>query len=368
MINYKRFAQWLLLAYVVLSMPAAFVSCTNYDNPTSAPTPVQHEDWYNYLDSAQVREERGLANAEKYAPYTYRLERQDTARALPDNLRACTDAFNEANRSKMLEPDKDFTPSREGFDGLNLSGSTSTSYQQLDALTDWLKEKAGGKKIYILDLRSEYNMYVNGNLLNYYGFNNWANIGLKREDIIAGEKAHCSSIIGQTIPTGTFSEKTNYIIQDTLWIDVSEVMTEEQAVAKMAEAKGVDMMGYRITPLDHCFPVDQVIDDFLEFYRQVPKDAWVHMHCYAGRGRTTLFMTFFDMLRNPGVSERDIIYRQLLIGGVNLHYTFHEGDKLWRVPLFTEIDHMVGLMKLYAEENAANNYTKSWTEWKRSKR
>lgn len=368
MMNYKRISQWLLLASVVLTLPVTFVSCTNEDNSTSSIKDYSKEGWYSYLDSAQVREDRGLANASQYVAYTYRLERNDTAVKLPDNLRSCADAFNEKLRSKMLAADQGFTPSREGMDGLNLSGSTSTSYKQLDALADWLKEKAGDKKIYILDLRNEYNLYVNGHLLNYYGFNNWANIGRTKDEIIQGENAFARQLMGTKIPVGPIGSETNYIIKDTTWLDVNEVLTEEEAVVKMAKEKGMDMECYRITALDHCFPIDRVIDDFIEFYRSLPKDAWVHMHCYAGRGRTTLFMAFFDMLRNPQVSEKDIVYRHLLIGGVNLYYTYKEGDKLWRVPLFNEINYMVSLMKKYAEENAANNYSVPWSVWKSTKR
>jgi len=356
---------WLLLACLVVCLPAAFVSCDNNDN--SVPV-VEKPLWYTYLDSAEVRETRGLANAELYKAYTYRVEHYDSAVKVPDNLRSTDDPFNEEYRPNQFGDDKGYTPSRKGMENLHFSGSTSFSYKQLDALTDWLKEKAGGKKIYILDLRNEYNVFINGHLVNYYGYNNWANIGRKRDDIIAGEKAFAENLVGQHIPIGTISGSTKYLIVDTTWVDVTECLTEEQAIKKMAAEKNVDMEPYRITPLDHCFPVDQVIDDFLAFYRQLPEDAWVHMHCYAGRGRTTLFMAFFDMLRNPDVPLRDIINRQLLIGGVNLRYVYKDGDKLWRVPLFTEIDCMTELMKLYVDENVSNGYTRSWTEWKNTKR
>jgi len=356
---------WLLLTGLIVCLPSAFVSCDNNDNPTPV---VEKPAWYIYLDSAQVRESRGLANASFYAANTYRLEHNDTAVRVPDNLRSSDDAFDEKYRSRQIEADKGFTPTRDGMENLHISGSTSISYKQLDALTDWLKAKAGGKKIFILDLRSEYNIYVNGHLINYYGFNNWANIGRKRDDIIAGERTFAESLVGKRISTGTISAETEYQIVDTMWVDVTECLTEEQAVKKMAAAKGVDMEPYRITPIDHCFPVDGVIDDFLEFYRSVPKDAWVHMHCYAGRGRTTLFMSFFDMLRNPNVPLRDIINRQVLIGGVNLYYVVKEGDKAWRIPLFTEIDRMMSLLKLYVDENASNGYTRSWSDWKATKR
>lgn len=70
---------------------------------------------------------------------------------------------------------------------------------------------------------------------------------------------------------------------------------------------------------DHFRPEDSDVDHFVAFYKQLPKDAWLHYHCYAGMGRTTIFFVIHDILKNAGsVSFDDIIQRQKLIGIVDL--------------------------------------------------
>ena len=50
-------------------------------------------------------------------------------------------------------------------------------------------------------------------------------------------------------------------------------------------------------------------------YETMPKNGWAHFHCEAGRGRTTMFMVLYDMLRNANrVSLEDIARRQQLLG------------------------------------------------------
>lgn len=44
-------------------------------------------------------------------------------------------------------------------------------------------------------------------------------------------------------------------------------------------------------------------------------------HCEAGEGRTTAYMAMYDMMKNPDVSLKDILYRQHLLGGNYVAYT-----------------------------------------------
>ena len=42
-------------------------------------------------------------------------------------------------------------------------------------------------------------------------------------------------------------------------------------------------------------------------------------------------------------------------------------EQPWRVELFTEISWLVPLLYDYVQENKANGYTRSWSEWKKEK-
>ncbi len=69
-------------------------------------------------------------------------------------------------------------------------------------------------------------------------------------------------------------------------------------------------------------PDAETLDKFLEFLKTLPKDAWLHIHCDKGKGRTTVMMTVLDIIRNGHqLSLEDIVERQYLMGGVNLFDT-----------------------------------------------
>jgi len=355
----------MMLPVVMLVVSLNFVSCDKYPSKPD----YSKESWYIYLDSAEVRETRGLANAATYEWYALRLNNENVAKVEPYHFRTCQYPYDDGQRGRFPTGTQDYTPTREGLDQLNISGSGSYSYQELLWLVDELKQKAGNNPIYIVNLRQEWNVFVNGHCLSAYGYNNWANIGRDRESIIQGEKDLVESFKGTTIITGDFGSETDYQLlpENEIQVVVEDefTFTEEAAIAKIARETGYDLHSYRITALDHTFARDYAIDDFIAFYRTVPKNAWVHLHCAGGNGRTSVFMAFFDMLRNPEVSEKDIIYRQCLIGGTCAYYEFREGDKEWRIPLFTETSNMIHVMKMYAEQNAASGYAKSWSEWKK---
>ena len=77
-------------------------------------------------------------------------------------------------------------------------------------------------------------------------------------------------------------------------------------------------------------------------------------------------MSFYDMLKNPDVPLKDILYRQTELGGTSLYY---KGDRpneqAWRVELFTETSWMVPLLYDYVQDNKENGYSVSWTDWKK---
>ena len=55
-----------------------------------------------------------------------------------------------------------------------------------------------------------------------------------------------------------------------------------------------------------------------------------------------------------------------MIGGTSLYYQgTMPWEEPWRVQLFTETSYLVPLLHDYAEDNAKNGYTVSWSEWKK---
>ncbi len=72
-------------------------------------------------------------------------------------------------------------------------------------------------------------------------------------------------------------------------------------------------------------PSQEMVDKIVAFAQILPKDAWLHAHCDAGRGRTTMFMIMMDIIKNGHqVSVEEIVERQYRLGGVDMFDT-----KVW---------------------------------------
>ena len=362
----KKFINLTLLLAFVLGSTTSFVSCTTNDNPvvSGGAIPGAHtypSEVYIYLNKANYRESLDPVGAKGYEAKEWRLEVKNTKQEMPFNFRWCEGEFNVGGLNEEL-PEPTYIPSREGLEGLNLSGSARFSELQLKELTDYINQKAGGRTKVMIDLRAECHGFVNGNHVSWYGYINWSNIGKKRDQILAEEEQLFNDVKGKKIVAGTISSSNNYVMTDSTWILVAadSALTEKQ----MVERYGWEYR--RVTALDHTFPSDDVIDQFLEVYRSLPQDAWVHFHCQAGRGRTTMYMTFYDMLKNPDVPLKDIMYRQTELGGTSLYY---KGDRPteqpWRVELFTETSWLTPLLYDYVQDNKVNGYSVSWTDWKK---
>lgn len=351
---------WMLILSLILSGSTTFVSCSSNDNPVEVIEVPEVEA--RYLTAADIRENvSAFQNASTYAPYKeWRADALEAGEAL-FNLRFVTNEFDATTENALELPDPSYVPTRQGLDGLNISGSARPTKKQLEDLAPTLKQKSGNKPIYVVDLRSETHAIINGHHLSQYGFQNWVNIGKSKDEIIEDEKQLVNSLKGGKITYAKIGSSTNYEPKNAVEEEVSEALTEEELVTSLG------MKYQRITALDHVFQKDAIIDDFIAFYRSLPADgAWLHFHCQAGRGRTTFFMCLYDMLRNPAVPLKDILYRQTLIGGTSM-YNDGTGQAEWRQDLFKEISVMIPVVYAYVQDNVKNGYSVPWSTWKKQK-
>lgn len=351
---------WMLILSLILSGSTTFVSCSSDDDSIEVVELPAVEA--RYLTAADLRENVSAnQNALTYAPYKeWRADALEAGEAL-FNLRFVTNAFDATTENALELPDPSYVPTRQGLDGLNISGSGRPTKKQFEDLALTLKQKAGNMPVFVVDLRSETHAIINGHHLSQYGFQNWVNIGKSKDEIIEHEKQLVQSLKGGKITYAKIGSSTNYEPKNPTEEEVNEALTEEELVTSLG------MKYQRITALDHVFQKDAIIDEFITFYRSLPADgAWLHFHCQAGRGRTTFFMCFYDMLRNPGVPLKDILYRQTLIGGTSM-YNDGTGQAEWRQDLFKEISVMIPVVYAYVQDNAKNGYTIPWSAWKKQK-
>ena len=94
---------------------------------------------------------------------------------------------------------------------------------------------------------------------------------------------------------------------------VGSIMSE----AKLARLENVNYIRFPVT--DHHAPSPETIQKFIDFYKNLPSDAYLLIHCRGGSGRSTFFMVLCDILKNgQNVSFKDMVYRQYLLGGRNM--------------------------------------------------
>ena len=114
---------------------------------------------------------------------------------------------------------------------------------------------------------------------------------------------------------------------------------------------------------DHIWPEPAAVDEFVRFYKTLPDDVWLHFHCQAGEGRTTEFLAMYDILKNPTVPLKDVLYRQCLLGGSYVAHVEPAGSTYWKVPYYEEKARHIALFHRYVREQQAADFAVSWSDW-----
>ena len=98
------------------------------------------------------------------------------------------------------------------------------------------------------------------------------------------------------------------------------------------------------------WPEPQAIDDFVAFYRSLPREhGWLFFHCQAGQGRTTTFMTLYELLEQPDHSAAEAATHQKALGGADL---VQAGYLPWLEKFHT-----------YVRDNRDQDFMTSWSRW-----
>jgi protein-tyrosine phosphatase len=219
------------------------------------------------------------------------LEDYPNNNTLPHHFRKSTDEISEAADNNI---------NLKGLDTLNISGSGQFSESALSLIKDSIPNNF---KIIDIDLRQESHGFVNGIAVSWENEKNNANIGLSLSEVLSTEKTLLNSIkIGSPI--------TFYNTKETI------VPKHVQNELELTTSKGIGYL--RIPVTDGHVPTDDMIDYFIKFVNNQPKDTWLHFHCKAGIGRTTTFMIMYDIMKNyKDVSLNDIIKRQVVLSNMS---------------------------------------------------
>ena len=249
-------------------------------------------------------------------------------------------------------------PDTTGLSLLYISGSAEFNDLNLPLLL----EEINNANIIDIDLRQETHGFTNGMSVSWYGKYDWADTGLSREQMITLEKQKLDSLYKARIIEVTQvlqknkADDTFEKIRDTSFTVIS-VMTEEEL------AKKNEIIYFRITAADHRQPTVWDVDLFIDYITRIKDKTWFHFHCHAGDGRTTTFMTMYDMMKNAKiVSIDDIIMRQYLIGGIDL--TKDDDFPSWDKQYAIERTAFLKDFYDYCKSNT-DNYKTKYSDWLR---
>ena len=270
----------------------------------------------------------------------WRLDGTDE-KILPRNFRTMTDAWH----IDLYVDDGN----RIGLENLNASASGQPSLGGISTLCKKIKTSAEtDAKIYIVDLREESHGFADNFPVSFNVEKNRGNFysGYSEEKEFEQLK-NLQGNLTEFLPLGNADKK----LFKPQKFSPQKISTEKSAV----EAEGCIYVRFPAT--DMIFPSPQVVDEFLNFVKNLPEKSWLHFHCQAGHGRTTTFLAMYDILKNPNLSLEDICKRQYYLGGSNLLEKSSGND------FYAESNNRrVELIKLFYKY-AHENHGEKWSEF-----
>lgn len=275
------------------------------------------------------------------------LDMENQKGVLPRTFRTMVNAFSWPDELQEYA---------QGLGYLQASGSSQFSEEGLLAILDII---GTNKSVVIVDLRQESHGFINGNAIYWYARRNWANVGKIKEQILVDELDSLEALRTENEITVhrilTKLEDGSPGVTRALQFPGGEVLSESDLAAKYN-------LGYvRFTVTDHIKPDDNVVDEFIELVKKLPDDAWLHFHCKAGKGRTTTFLTLYDMIRNAkNASFEDIVSRQFFIGGNDLMKVPSKDS--WKHDSLYERTIFLKQFYDYCRENT-DDFATSWSSW-----
>lgn len=188
---------------------------------------------------------------------------------------------------------------------LNMSGSAEFRPFQLKNMIKIFTSE----DLYIIDLRQESHGFINTLPISFYNKDHNLNKGFTTEQTLEHERNDLASIkIGSDV---NVYHKNGELIE-TLTADV--VFSEETLT------KENNTNYRRFAVRDGGIPTVDVTDSFVEFIKTKPSTAHLHFHCLEGEGRTTTFMSLYQMMTNKEKLSLDtILQQQLDAGGIDIN-------------------------------------------------
>lgn len=277
------------------------------------------------------------------------LNKSTRAEVSSDNVNLISDSLTSNNilpkkfrkTTELLILNKNKNLNLKGLDKLNISASQQFSEYNLPLLINAIGTLL---PITVVDLRQESHGFINGISVSWVDSKNNANKGLTRQQVLEDEANKLISL-KLNVPISFYNHPEKTIIP-------KKVQDENELV------KSKSLSYNRITVKDGGIPSDDMVDYFIESVKAQTQNSWLHFHCKAGVGRTTVFMIMYDMIKNcKDVSLNDIIKRQLALADFDDEKikSFHGKKRMDFLNKFYD----------YCKTNG-DSFKINWSKWKKN--
>jgi hypothetical protein len=240
---------------------------------------------------------------------------------------------------------------------LRISGSSEFSELGLRLL----RARLPVSRFTVVDLRQESHGFAAGLPVSWEANHDWGNAGRTQAAVVADEERRLAELGSRPraelvrLDQGWGREKLAVVP-----VVPSPTRTERQVV------EGAGLEYARFATPDHLYPDDATTDRFVTFARERLDAGWMHFHCKAGIGRTTVFMTMADMMRNARRVPRDeIIRRQGRYAGYDLEKIAAPGA--WNAETSRKRRDFVRAFYDYCRA-ASPAFDLSWSQWASARR
>lgn len=242
----------------------------------------------------------------------------------------------------------------------HLKASGSAQFTGVGA--DYIKKKIpAGHSIIMVDLRKEPHGFLRNEPISWYGRHNSVNARLTPKQVEEDQKKRLADLRSKKAApvcilckdTGIQKKQENSACscKNRSIQSVQAVKSEEQLV------QDAGMRYKRFYVQEAHAPNASQVDAFVHFVKNLPKNAWLHMHCRAGKGRTTTFLVMYDILRNCSKASLDqIIQRQTRAGGTNL-LSEDTSNSRWKVAPFAARTRFIKKFYAYCKEALPSGIT-----------
>ncbi|KTC83851.1 tyrosine protein phosphatase [Legionella cincinnatiensis] len=248
-----------------------------------------------------------------------------------------------------------------GINELSLSGSEEPSEKGWKEIVDYIAKhrKIGGKSVLVLDLRQESHGYLNGRAITLVSEHDWINRGKSNDQSLIAQENWLNSLKLEKKVSGVLSSQQFAAKEYSNGknIPVKKIKNERELVSRL----GFEY--HRLYVTDHMAPSDSEVDVFLTIIKNAPKDAWFHIHCRGGKGRTTTFLVMYDMLKNANkVSFDEIIARHASIPPYYNLFDVNRADPSL-TPYYEQRIIFLSRFYQFAQQFLKGN-PESWSKWK----